>query len=340
MLVRAYKLKIRFQAYCENWKQDTSGSDDGSYNVWENKLSPEEWDGVREVINVLAPFKKLTKQIERREISLQDYIPYFDKIIDHLQKTRQRFKRQTESQNSSCAVYEWLQICTDTALDKAKTLYKKIDDSPTYYTARVVDPRFKFQWFEHRWGVDREKRKSLPGLKDAVNNHWQKHQRRYHPQDLRSISQQIEQINLSNDSDVGDNDDSFGLEEYMSSSYRPTADRKVDGFEEYASSTLAENFELNQWQLIEQKHPDLVQFALDHAAIPISISECERSFSSAKFALNPLRTKMKSDLFEALETLRAWYLEDERQRKQEMDRIEQEVISEALKDGEGVSSEK
>jgi hypothetical protein len=67
-------------------------------------LSPE----VREVMNVLAPFRKLTKHIERREISLQDYIPIFDKIIDHLQKTSQRFKLQAESQNGSCAIYEGL----------------------------------------------------------------------------------------------------------------------------------------------------------------------------------------------------------------------------------------
>jgi len=344
MLVRAYKLKIRFQAYCDNWREQSTSGDGDRYNVSDDKLLPEEWDGVREVMNVLAPFKKLTKQIERRETSLQDYIPIFDKIIDHLQKTCQRFKRQAESRNGSvsCEVYEWLQICTESALDKAKALYKKIDDSPAYYTARVVDPRFKFEWFEHRWGTDSEKRKLLAGLKEAVNNHWQEHRERYQPEDL--ISQQIEQINLTNDSDtdIDDNDNSLNLEEYMSAPCNPTAssDWKIDGFEKYASSPPQEDFALNQWQSIEQKHPDLVQFALDHAAIPISSSECERSFSSAKFALTPLRSKMKSDLFEALETLRAWYLDDQAQRKQEMDRIEQDVISEALKDGGGVPNEK
>ena len=105
MLVRADRLKIRFQAYCENWKQQDK-SDDAGYNVWEDKLSPEEWDGVREIISVLAPFKKLTKQIERREISLQDYIPYFDKILGHLRKTSQRFKGQTHGSNNQTGVYE------------------------------------------------------------------------------------------------------------------------------------------------------------------------------------------------------------------------------------------
>jgi hypothetical protein len=73
---------------------------------------------------------------------------------------------------------------------------------------------------------------------------------------------------------------------------------------------------------MEQNHPDLVQFALDHAAVPISISDCERSFSSAKFAL---RTRMKSDLFEALETLRAWYLEDQEQKQKAENRQMEQV---------------
>ena len=40
---------------------------------------------------------------------------------------------------------------------------------------------------------------------------------------------------------------------------------------------------------------------------------------------------MKSDLFEALETLRAWDLENQAQKKQEMDRVQRDIISEALR---------
>ena len=52
----------------------------------------------------------------------------------------------------------------------------------------------------------------------------------------------------------------------------------------------------------------MVRFALDHA-LPISVSECERYVSSAKFTLNSLRVRMMSDLFEALESLQAWFLQ-------------------------------
>ena len=85
---------------------------------------------------------------------------------------------------------------------------------------------------------------------------------------------------------------------------------------------------------MEKKQPYLVQFAVDYA-LPISIAECERLFSSAKFTLNPLRSSMKSDLFEALETLRAWYLQKHRDNDKSNEDIgwkeELEVILKALK---------
>ena len=71
---------------------------------------------------------------------------------------------------------------------------------------------------------------------------------------------------------------------------------------------LLKTFKLSDWKTIERKQPYLVQFAVDHT-LPISISDCKRSFSSAKFTLNPLRAYIKSNLFKALETPRAWYLQ-------------------------------
>jgi len=331
MLVRASKLKVRFQAYCENWKQQTKDDDDTNYNLSEDKLSPEEWDGVKEVIRVLSPLKKLTKQIERREKSLQDIIPYYDKILGHLYDCCQHFKRKRDQSE----MYEWLYICAEAAWYKANELYKKVDDSPAYYTARVVDPRSKFEWFKQRWGSDHDKCKWLEGMKQVVNDHWQTYRSRYLPQDSKSTTQQTQQPS-DDDDDDDSNDDSLCIEEYMRISYNSKQTRKVDAFTEYTSSAPEQQFQLAQWRLSEQNHPDLVQFALDHAAVPISISDCERSFSSAKFALNPLRTRMKSDLFEALETLRAWYLEDQEQKQKaenrQLEQEEQQIIAEALGD--------
>ena len=126
--------------------------------------------------------------------------------------------------------------------------------------------------------------------------------------------------------------DVFDPDEHMRISYAAKTPH-ANAFGQYCAEDAIEDFELSDWKNMEKKQPHLVQFAVDHA-LPVSISDCERSFSSAKFTLNPLRVCMKSDLFEALETLRAWYLQDQ----EEKDRVnkdirrkeEQEMICEAL----------
>jgi hypothetical protein len=41
----------------------------------------------------------------------------------------------------------------------------------------------------------------------------------------------------------------------MNTIYNSASNRKVDAFEESTSSTVQENFEMTEWQSIEQKHP-------------------------------------------------------------------------------------
>ena len=47
--------------------------------------------------------------------------------------------------------------------------------------------------------------------------------------------------------------------------------------------------------------------ALDALAVPAMSDECERLFSSAKILLNDHRARLKIDIIEASECLRAWY---------------------------------
>jgi len=57
--------------------------------------------------------------------------------------------------------------------------------------------------------------------------------------------------------------------------------------------------------------------------------------ATAKFTLNLLQACMKSDLFEALETLRAWYLQKQQDSHKEKEEVELgeelEVLSEVFK---------
>ena len=267
MLKRALKLKLRFQAFCENWKPDRKPKskdderykdDDDDYDLSEDKLSTEEWQGVEEVLQLLRLLKRLTKRAERRDTSLEDYVPACDMIIGHLYEASQRFKRLSDTANneSEAQMYEWLHISAEAAWDKANALYKKVDDSPAYYAALTMDPRYKFEWFEQRWGSNPTKREWLQGAKAVVREHWQKYRSRHHSQDSNSTSQrpQKAQVLTRNLND----DDEFDTEEHLRISYDRGL-QKIDEFGEYIATAPDPLHDLPQWMLIELKHPALAQ---------------------------------------------------------------------------------
>src|SRR5271170_4874596 len=90
----------------------------------------------------------------------------------------------------------------------------------------------------------------------------------------------------------------FNEDDYKRISYA-SVKPQANAFAQYCAEDVIEGFKLSDWKTMEEKQPRLVQFTVDHA-LPISISDCERSFSSAKFTLNLLRVCMKYHLFEAL----------------------------------------
>jgi len=163
--------------------------------------------------------------------------------------------------------------------------------------------------YEQRWN-EPPKCDWISGVRSIVSNHWKQSQKAFAK--LPTANRPPPQPQRG---------DEFDPDEHIRISYAATTPQ-ANAFAQYTVDDPIEGFKLSDWKAVEKTQAHLVQFAVDHA-LPISISECERSFSSAKFTLNPLRTSMKSDLFEALETLRAWYLQDH----QDKDRVQKGIRS-------------
>ena len=147
MLKRAEECRTRLQAYCSNWLPEKGRHGDDNYDLREDILSPEEWEGIKEVIKVLKPLLHFTKLAERRDVGLQDWVPIVDKLISHFYEASQRFQSMADENPT----YEWLFICCEKAWDKLNEYYQLVDKSPAYYTAVVMDPSLKFAWFEQKW---------------------------------------------------------------------------------------------------------------------------------------------------------------------------------------------
>ena len=61
------------------------------------------------------------------------------------------------------------------------------------------------------------------------------------------------------------------------------------------------------WASCETQYPSLARMAFDILLIPAMSSEYERMFSLTKILLSDRRARMKEDIIEASECLRAWF---------------------------------
>src|SRR6266513_1975134 len=174
MLQYAQKCRTCLQAYCSNWrpkKGSASRDDNNGYDLWEDILSPEEWEGMDEVIKVLKPLLHYTKLAEQRDVGLQDWVPIVDRLISHLYEASQWFKSMADKS----PIYEWLHICCEKGWEKLNKYYQLADESPAYYTAMVMDASLKYEWFEQKWN-EPPKRNWIPRVKSMVSNHWKQSQ--------------------------------------------------------------------------------------------------------------------------------------------------------------------
>ena len=84
------------------------------------------------------------------------------------------------------------------------------------------------------------------------------------------------------------------FDQYIETDVIPLAEDKIFNFIQY-------------WHDRYYTQPDLARMAFDVLAVLAMSDECERLFSNAKIFLNDRRSRLKIDIIEASECLRAWY---------------------------------
>jgi hypothetical protein len=190
--------------------------------------------------------------------------------------------------------------------------YKKADESAAYYAASVLDPAFKWSWFEDHWGNDKAKkiwlegnpRKNEIGVKGLVRELWEdEYKGKYSSHSAAAVDSQ------GNDSSQSRNpDDLFGgLHRHKQLNLKSKL--SVDRYTAFISTDCEDKGTdaLEFWNTRYSTQPDLARFALDMLAIPMMSAECERVFSSAKHLLTDTRNHLNPDIIEANECLRHWF---------------------------------
>jgi hypothetical protein len=288
----------------------------GSHGIANFKLDGQHWFELEKIELALKDFYAATLLSEGKKTSLADWFSTLDCLLREINETKDHYDTiDTEDDNNF--TWKYLQGCADAAWLKCEEYYSNqqlnwqnrfpedTDLPPAYYAAQILDPYRKWAWFRQEWVLQAGKEKQMwfDNAQSAVKQLWEtEYKGRYAvemlPPPVRkerypdpAFDRQREHKRIRIDAPVSAAD---LYEQYIST------DRLHDD-EAGCDEAIA------YWLSRYDSQRDLARFALDLFAISPMSDECERLFSSAKLTIVDRRGRLKADIIEACECLRAWY---------------------------------
>ena len=257
----------------------------------------------------MHPFNEATLCSEGNDNTLSDWFYTLDYVLESTGKSENEFQvLAEESPGSEENIF--LEMAAGAARLKTQDYYKKADDSAAYYAASILNPTFKWSWFEDRWSDDPTKKcwleggrgKKDTGVKGLVRELWEEEYKgRYGPVPVMSARIPLRPKNpddrfggLHRHKRLGPQPRVVSTDRYLAFISTDREDQQVDALE--------------FWNARHKTQPDMARFALDMLGIPMMSAECERVFSSAKYLITDSRNRLNPDIIEASECLKHWNL--------------------------------
>ncbi|KJZ69335.1 hypothetical protein HIM_11275 [Hirsutella minnesotensis 3608] len=253
---------------------------------------------------------------EGNKTSLADWFPTLDCLLREINETKDHYHDIHKVDDSNFA-WEYLQGCADAAWSKCEEYYSNrqrnwqhrfpedTDLPPAYYAAQVLDPYRKWAWFRQEWVLqgDEERQKWYNSAQLAVKELWETEYK-----GRSSVEVLLPPVRKERDPDPA-----FDRQREHKRIRMDGPAAATDLYEQYISTDRLHDEEagydevIAYWLSRYDSQRDLARFALDLLAVSPMSDECERLFSSAKLGVVDRRGRLKEDILEACECLRAWY---------------------------------
>ena len=288
--IRAMKLKDRLQLYTIRWQ----GTRDGQISE-EDVLTRDDWDELKEIVEILRPFQILTLRLQGRTNTsthgaIWEVLPSIEYLFVHLKSVKDRL--------SVIGNMKSLMVGINLAIIKLEEYYALLDDSAVAVASLVLNPRHKWKYLERKWTGPKEKG-WLRSSKTRVQALWLSYSGILSP----STGTVFNPCHSYREKEFDI------LEEFMAPDPDEIQVENNDEYERYCkTSTVDCGFNLIEWWTVQQiEYPRLSRMALNLLSIPAMADECERVFSNAKILITDRRNKLTVDSIESNECLRAWY---------------------------------
>ena len=281
-------------------------------------LTRHDWKVLESVHSILHNYYEATLCSEGNNDHLGHWFCTLDFIFSSTWNALCHF-RDLKEENPGCPEYVWLEGAAKSAWKKCEQYYKRADESAAYYAAEILQPSRKWVWLHTQWDNDPEKRPWLNVAQKSVEQLWnEEYKGKFNSKDHGKLTTRLSIVHRPRHP----NDEFGSLSEHrkikdagQSGASRPAGNSYLSFFNCGTEEQDVDPLEF--WNFRIRSEPDLARFALDMLAIPVSSSECERIFSSAKLLITSSRNRLRSDIIEANECLRDWFGRLDRKKKDE-----------------------
>jgi 3-methyladenine DNA glycosylase AlkD len=292
---RAINLRPRLSKFCD------SHNPSNGPGVQQWRLQPWHWVALDKLHTSLEIFYHTTMLAQGAYSSAGYYVLMLSYMLERLHDTASEYHDLWA--NKKKKDFKPMEEAAHAAHTKITKYWDKMDETPAYYAALIMQPAIRLLWFTDNWqeSGDGEKQKWYMTTTTAVKELWlDEYKGKF---ELPTADHSTAATPKERDPDA----ESTIFYDHIKVNYRT----RVDAYDEYVAAIPQEGSDaLAYAKEIEASRPDLARFMYDMAAIPAMSAECERVFSSAKILLSDRRARMTATLIEAYECLRHWLLDD------------------------------
>lgn len=266
-------------------------------SIVDDYLTADDWSVIAVYLDILKPLEKATLRLQGRPsrdstTGIWHVIPTMEWLLYRFERFKEIYEKHSDPYFRRGITQAW------TKLDK---YYQLTDKSPIYVAAVVLNPKWKWKYFEKHWENHED---WITDAQEAVKKLWNDYKDLPLPSDLKLRKPQQRDTNLNAD-----------LDDYIDfpMSPPPAADQP-DEYECYISRVAAPedqacNAPIAYWVEKRCVWPRLVKMALDILSIPPMSDEPERIFSFSGLLTVANRGRLKTDIIGASICLANWQRE-------------------------------
>jgi len=318
MLLRCLELKTSINRFIRQQRELTDALDDPEdteFNALHDRLSEDDWEDVKELVDFLQAPYEMTKRLEGN-----NSVSGFGSLWQTLPNLQALWAHYSDARDLTSSSY--LTSAVSLGLEKLNTYFDTLIMTPDvsfYAIATLLHPKLRFNWFQSHW-------KNFPQWYKKARKSLEKVYNEYLAADAElDESQQLQLPPLtrrklpsgSNYDDLYER--TMAVDIHLLTNNNKKRQRRVGQLEEYFESLVTDlttgsekDLELlnNPWawwlQIGRNRYPILFKIATDYLSIPSTSCDCERAFSSARRTISNDRNRLNAATIEAIQLQKGW----------------------------------